>query len=113
MPAHGDEDCRIEPLDFAGKLQRGGDVQDMHAGNAHHLRLERLHQSRHGLALKTQIHDAGLVPVCVERGRDVFKPQRLGPEKRGESEMNRGRARFDEQDSQSEISPFFQSFPRP
>jgi len=64
------------------------------------------------LALEAQIRDADLVPACAERRRDVFKPQRLGPEKWGEPEMSCGGARFDEQDPQIEINPFFQRYLR-
>jgi hypothetical protein len=60
------------------------------------------------LALERQIYDADLMPACSERGCDVFKPERLGAEKGGESEMNCRGARFDEQDPQIEINPFFQ-----
>ena len=112
MAAYGDEDCRVHLLDFGGKLQSGGHVQDMQAGDAHNLRPERLYETRHGPALKRQIHDADLMPACAERRGDVLKPQRFGPEKRGESEMDCRGARFDEQDPQIEISPFFQRFPR-
>jgi hypothetical protein len=64
------------------------------------------------LALETQIHDADLVPARAERRRNIFKPQRLSPEKRGESEMNGGGARLDEQNPQIKIRPFFQRYLR-
>ena len=108
MAAHGDEDRRINLFNFGGKLQSGRYVQYVHARDAHDFRPERLDEARHGLALETQIHDADLVPVRSKRRRDVLKPQRLSPEKRGESEMSRRGARFDEQNPQIEINPFFQ-----
>jgi len=89
-------------------LQSGGHVQDVQAGDADDLRLERFYEARDAVALETQVHDAHLVPVCSERRRDIFKAQWFGPEKGGESEMNSRGARFDEQNPQIEISPFFQ-----
>ncbi|MGD0509005.1 MAG: hypothetical protein ABSA27_14475 [Terriglobales bacterium] len=64
------------------------------------------------MALETQIYDADLVPARAKRRRDIFKSQRLSAEKGRESEMNGGGARFDEQNPQIEIRPFFQRYLR-
>ena len=96
MAAYGDEDCRIDLFDFAGKLQSGARVQDVQTRDAYDLRPKRLNETRHGSALETQIHDTNPMSTRDERRSDVLKPQRLSSEKGGESEMSCRGARFDQ-----------------